>query len=156
MGYVSDLRAEVGSRPLVLAGAAVIVLDDEGRILVQLRRDMNLWGLPGGAVELNESVEQTAAREVLEEVGVTATELELLWVASGPEYHVVLPNGHEVHNVSTVFLCRGWKGEPRPDGVESLDVGWIDPAGPDRPITAFLRRLLADLAPELESARTER
>ncbi|KPC99245.1 hypothetical protein LR69_02514 [Geobacillus sp. BCO2] len=45
MGYIEELRKIVGTRPLILAGVGVAVIDDYGRILLQKRRD-GLWGSP--------------------------------------------------------------------------------------------------------------
>lgn len=56
MGYIEELREIVGSRPLNLAGVAVAVLNDQGQILLQQRRN-GMWGVPGGFVELGESTE---------------------------------------------------------------------------------------------------
>lgn len=51
--YILDLRKTVGHRPLLQVGASVIVVDSEGRILLQKRRDNGLWGYAGGSVELD-------------------------------------------------------------------------------------------------------
>ena len=53
-------------------------------------------------------------RELYEEMGLTAEELEFFFVNSGPEAHYVYPNGDEVSNFEIDFLCRRWQGEPRP------------------------------------------
>ena len=52
--YIMDLRKIVGHRPLLQVGASVIVEDNEGRILLQLRSDNLCWGYSGGSVELDE------------------------------------------------------------------------------------------------------
>lgn len=67
MTYVSELRNLVGHRPLLLAAAGVVVVDDLGRWLLQRRVDDGLWGLLGGALELGESFEDAARRELFEE-----------------------------------------------------------------------------------------
>jgi 8-oxo-dGTP pyrophosphatase MutT (NUDIX family) len=70
MSYVQELRALIGHRLLILAGATVIVRDAAGRVLMQRRSDNGQWGLPGGALEPGESLEETGRREVWEETGV--------------------------------------------------------------------------------------
>lgn len=110
-GYIMDMRKLVGHRPILQVGASVIVEDARGRVLLQLRSDNGLWGYCGGSVELDEDVEAAAHRELWEETGLTATEMELLGVFSGPEMHYVYPNGDEVSNVDVVFVCRGYTGE---------------------------------------------
>ena len=73
-----------------------------------------MWGYSGGAVEIDEKIEDCARRELYEEMGITAGELELFYINSGPEAHYVYPNGDEVSNVEVVYICRDYKGEIRP------------------------------------------
>ena len=109
--YIMDLRRAVGHRPLLQLGASVIVEDGDGRVLLERRADCGKWAYAGGSVELDESVEDAARREVLEETGIAAGALELFGVFSGPQYHYVYPNGDEVSNVDIVFVCRDWSGD---------------------------------------------
>jgi 8-oxo-dGTP pyrophosphatase MutT (NUDIX family) len=67
MGYMRELRALVGSRPLIAVGADVLVLRGEAEMLLQLRRDGRYWSLPGGALEPGESLEDAARRELRED-----------------------------------------------------------------------------------------
>ena len=70
MGYIMDLRAYAGHRPLIQVGAAVLVEDGEGRLLLQKRTDDHLWSFSAaGSMEPGESAEETARRELLEETG---------------------------------------------------------------------------------------
>lgn len=111
--YIMDLRKIVGHRPLLQVGASVIVVDGQGRILLQRRADNHCWGYAGGSVELDEPVEDAAKRELYEETGLTARSLELFGVFSGKELHYTYPNGDEVSNVDIVYLCRDYTGAPR-------------------------------------------
>ena len=108
--YIMDLRKIVGHRPLLQVGASVIVEDTQGRILLQKRADNHCWGYAGGSVELDEIVEDAAKRELLEETGLTANELHLFGIFSGPDTHDVYPNGDEVSNIDIVYICRSYTG----------------------------------------------
>ena len=118
MGYILDLRKLVGHRPLIQVGASVIVEDPQGRVLLQLRSDNHCWGYCGGSIEVDERVEEAAKRELWEETGLIAEELELFGVFSGPELHYVYPNGDEVSNIDIVFLCKRYVGELKPQEGE--------------------------------------
>lgn len=127
MGYIMDLRKIVGHRTLLQVGASVIVEDAQGRILLQRRTDNHCWGYPGGSTELDERVEDAAARELLEETGLVAEKLELFGVFSGPELHYVYPNGDEVSNIDVVFLCREYSGALHCQQEESEELGFFVP-----------------------------
>ena len=105
-----DLRRVVGHRTLIQAAASIICVDKEGRLLLGRRTDNHMWGYSGGAVEIDEKIEDCARRELYEEMGITAGELELFYINSGPEAHYVYPNGDEVSNVDIVFLCKEYSG----------------------------------------------
>ena len=120
--YIMDLREIFGHRPLLQVGASVIVEDEDNRILLQLRRDNHCWGYPGGSVELDEEVENAAKRELFEETGLIAHDLELFGVFSGKDLHYIYPNGDEVSNIDIVFLCKHYSGTltPQKDEVDDL------------------------------------
>lgn len=108
--YIMELRKIVGHRPLLQVGASVIVENEQGEVLLQKRTDNHCWGYAGGSVELDEVVEDAARRELFEETGLIALELELFGVFSGKDTHYVYPNGDEVSNVDIVYLCKHYVG----------------------------------------------
>jgi ADP-ribose pyrophosphatase YjhB (NUDIX family) len=111
MDYILQLRQYIGHRPILLAGAAVLVLDKQDRVLLMKRSDNGCWGIPGGSMEPGEVVENAAKREAFEETNIEVGELSLFGVFSGPELYYKYPNGDEVYNVSIVYVSRDWRGE---------------------------------------------
>lgn len=110
MGYIQDLRKLVGTRPVILAGAEVIILNELGQVLLQRRADNGSWAIPGGMMEPGETFEETARREVREEVGLELGPLELLDIYSGPDYFFRYPHGDEVHNVGAAYIATQYQG----------------------------------------------
>ncbi len=123
--YMRDLRKVVGTRPIIMGGAGVLLLDAEDRVLLQLRADNGCWGITGGAMELGETFEQTARREVLEETGLTVGELEVLCLHSGSQTHYVYPHGDEVYLAAVIFTSRDYHGEMHADETETSALKWF-------------------------------
>ena len=111
MDYLLTLREFIGHRPILMVGAAILVVDVENRLLMLKRSDSGCWGLPGGATEPGEVVEDAAKRETREEAGLEVGEMSLFGVFSGPELYYKYPNGDEVYNVTIMYLSRDWRGE---------------------------------------------
>jgi 8-oxo-dGTP diphosphatase len=122
--YVTALRAHIGTGLLLLPGVSAVVRDDEGRILLMRRGDDGTWGLPAGMIEPGEQPADAVVREVFEETGVDVA-IERL---GGVDMHEsVYPNGDHCQYLVAWFRCRPVGGEARPDGEESLEVGWFAP-----------------------------
>lgn len=141
-GYVKTMRARIGHDPLIFVGAGVYPIRD-GKILLQRRKDDGLWADHGGCVEYGEAVEDAARREMLEETGLRAGELELLGVFSGPEMLHTYPNGDEAYIVGVTFLCEDFTGEPMADPDEVRELRWFAPDELPEDIFAPCRRSLA-------------
>lgn len=128
MGYIEELRAVVGHRPLILVGAVVVIVDEDGRLLLEERKfPKDLWGLPGGLMELGESTEDTAKREVMEETGLAIDELKLINVYSGPQHFVVAENGDEFYVVTLAYYSNKYHGKLIVDKKESLSFNFFCP-----------------------------
>jgi len=117
-GYISEMRKYVGHRTIIQCAASIICVDSQNRILMGKRSDNHKWGYSGGSVEIDERVEDCAKRELYEEMGLIADELEFFCVNSGPETHYVYPNGDEVSNIEIVYICCKWHGEIRSNDGE--------------------------------------
>ncbi|MBI4840858.1 MAG: NUDIX domain-containing protein [candidate division NC10 bacterium] len=119
----TDITKATQLRP----GVAAIISNGEGKILLQRRSDNGLWGLPGGSVEIGESVRDAIVREVREETGLTVEVVRLIGVYSDPKVQVVrYPDGNVVHYISSVFACRILAGTLQTCD-ETLDLQFFDP-----------------------------
>jgi ADP-ribose pyrophosphatase YjhB (NUDIX family) len=127
-GYLGRLRECVGHDLLLVPAAAACIRDDEGRILLVRRSDGdNLWGLPGGVMELSERAAETVVREVREEIGLEVEPVALIGVYSSPEYTFAFPNGDQVQAVMIFFECQVVGGELQPDMQEILGARYFGP-----------------------------
>ncbi|UFT99103.1 NUDIX domain-containing protein [Radiobacillus kanasensis] len=119
MDYIKHLRSMVGNERVIMVVAGAIVLDEDGKVLMQLREDNHCWGFPGGYMELQESVMETARREVKEETGLILRDMSLFGIRSGVEK--TLKNRDQVSLVEIWFQCRDFEGKLDRQGDETLD-----------------------------------
>lgn len=118
--YISYLRNFVGHSKVIMVVAGVFILDEQNRVLLQQRSDNGLWGHPGGYMELGETIEETARREIWEETGLTLGKLDLLGVYSGPNFERTLQNGDQVSLVKFMFTTREFSGNLHENNNETL------------------------------------
>lgn len=113
MEYIQSLRQHIGHAPILMVGAAILIVDDQNRLFLLKRSDSGCWGPPGGATEPGEVVEEAARRETLEETGLQVGDMSLFGVFSGPELYYKYPNGDEVYNVTIMYLSYDVSGDIR-------------------------------------------
>ena len=103
----------------------VVVVNDAGEILMIRRTDNDNWAVPGGAVDLGESVAQAAVRETREESGIECEITGIVGIYSDPK-HVILytSNGEARQEFSIVLTARPLSGQPTPSS-ESSEVRWV-------------------------------
>lgn len=119
--YLRWLRSKIGRRKTILVYGVALIRDAAGRLLFQRRTDFDWWGLPGGVLELGESLEACAIREAVEETGWQVQPTRLVGVYTSPRYDVRYPNGDEVQQFSVAFECRIVGGDSQPDGLETIE-----------------------------------
>lgn len=136
------------SRPVLAVSLAVF---RDGRALVARRARAplrGLYSLPGGVVEIGETLQEAALRELREEVGVEAR-----IVAFNDHVQSIVRDecGVKAHYVIASFIGRWTAGEPQPS-EEAEDVAWIDPTAlGDLPVTPGLEAILARAAGLIEA-----
>ena len=142
--YIEDLRKIIGTRPIIMCGANVIILDKNNRILLHHRIDNDMWGLPGGAMELKESLEDTAIREAKEEVGLLCKGLNIFNIYSGENLYYKYPDGNEVYNVTATYICKDFEGEIVVDKSEGKDARFFEIDNIPKKISPPIRCIIDD------------
>lgn len=105
----------------------VVVTDDQDRILLIRRSDNDNWAIPGGAIDLGESLTQAAIRETKEETGIDCDITGLVGIYTDPK-HVILytSDGEARQEFSVVLTAKARGGQPTPSD-ESTEVRWVKP-----------------------------
>ena len=117
---------EIGHQFVLLQdGAAAIIVNSDGQILLQKRRDNDEWGLPGGYQELGESFSEVILREVKEETNLEVDHLQLIDVVSGMSRKNAYPNRDVVINNTVLYYIDQYHGELKWD-EESKELRFFD------------------------------
>jgi ADP-ribose pyrophosphatase YjhB (NUDIX family) len=129
----------------IVPSVTVAVRDDAGRILLVHKIDNDYWALPGGAVDLGESVVDAAVREIAEETGVTIGLGGLVGIYSDPGHVMAYDDGEIRQQFSICFHARLIAGVARQDDTEVKAVQWVDPSDvPSLKIHPSMRRRIDD------------
>jgi 8-oxo-dGTP pyrophosphatase MutT (NUDIX family) len=109
----------------LVPSANVVVTNDDGEILLIRRSDNGNWAFPGGAMDVGESLPDTAVRETAEETGIDVEITGLVGIFTDPR-HVILytSNGEVRQEFSIVFAARPVGGSPT-TSAESTEVRWV-------------------------------
>ena len=126
--YVAHLRSLVGTTPLHMPTACVLVRDGAGRFLFVRQAESALWSVPGGAVEPGEAPDEAAQREALEETGLEVAVTSLRAAIGGERCRTVYSNGDVLTYVAIVYDAVVIGGQERADGEEISALGWFAPA----------------------------
>ncbi|MEU1350003.1 NUDIX domain-containing protein [Streptomyces sp. NPDC005795] len=111
---------------LVVAASAVVT-DDRGHILLQRRKDNDLWALPGGGMDMTDSLPGTAVREVKEETGYDVEITGLVGTYTDP-LHIIAYSDGEVRRQFNVCFRASIVGGSLAVSEESTEVRFVDPA----------------------------
>ncbi|MGH2508078.1 MAG: NUDIX domain-containing protein [Ktedonobacteraceae bacterium] len=122
--YLNDPQApEINS---IVPSASTIALNQEGKILLQQRSDTNVWALPGGAMEIGETIGQTAIRETKEETGLDVELDSIVRIYTNPHHVVAFSDGEVRQQFSVCFACHIIGGSLQVSD-ESFAVGFFSP-----------------------------
>ncbi|MBQ3374632.1 MAG: NUDIX domain-containing protein [Oscillospiraceae bacterium] len=112
MDYIHELRKEIGPRKIILNCAGALIVKDD-KILFQRRTDNGKWGLIGGLLEMNETYEEAALREIREETGLEVRLDSFLGIFHN--HNMVWSNGDAAHVISAFYTASIITGTPRID-----------------------------------------
>ncbi len=126
--YYDDPNAPVPNS--LVPAATVFVQDDDGKVLLIQRSDNGLWALPGGGMEVGETIIQCAEREVLEETGYTVKIVDIIGTYSDPRQVIAYDDGEVRQQFAISFRALLVAGEAR-ISPESPSVGWFEPVALD-------------------------
>ncbi|WP_108669066.1 NUDIX hydrolase [Peribacillus acanthi] len=108
--YIKSMRKLIGHETLLTVGCGAIIVDQFGRILLQRRTDLDIWGIPGGILELGETFEETVRREVREETNLIIQSVNLFGIYSGKNGFAQYGNGDKVFSVQIIFYVEYYEG----------------------------------------------
>ena len=121
MDYIKWIRSKVGHETIILNFSGACISNEKGEVLLQKRSvDEDLWGLPGGAIEIEESIEEAAIREVKEETGLDIVVDNLIGVYS--KYFTEYKNGDKAQSILYVFKASIIGGDLVIDNKETFDL----------------------------------
>jgi ADP-ribose pyrophosphatase YjhB (NUDIX family) len=124
--YLEKLRNIIGSQRIITNSIRAIVLDNEGSALFIRRRGDKKWGMPAGAMELNESVLDCLKREVKEETGLDVVLATLIAIYSSPIKQSFTDRfGNEHQIIEYLFRVDEWTGVLEKETDASIDANFF-------------------------------
>lgn len=120
--FYRNPEAPIPNNPRRVGVVAFIERDDS--LLLERRADFGTWGLPGGALDEDETVREAIAREVREETGLETVSIELLGVFSDPSRIIAYPDGNVFRLLTLAFAVEVAPGEPELSS-ESLELRFV-------------------------------
>lgn len=141
-----NLRKDIGHKPILICACGCLIFNEKGQVLLQKRSDDNLWGNPGGIMELGESIYDTVKREIEEETNLNLKEeeLKLFNIYSGEGQHHIYPNKDEVYFVNIVFETSQYTGNIKSNS-ESIELKFFDINDLPTNITKSFKEVKEDL-----------
>ena len=110
----------------LVPGGSALVTDEHGRILMQRRTDSGNWSLPGGVMDIGETLQQCVIREVKEETGLDIAITDLLGIYTDPNHVIAYADGEVRQEFNVTYLAHVTGGTVTVSN-ESTEVRFIDP-----------------------------
>lgn len=137
----------------LVVGSSAVVTDDQGRILLQRRSDSGNWALPGGAMDIGETLAQSAIREVKEETGFDVRIDRIVGIYSDPGHVFSYDDGEVRQEFSICLACTIVGGSlqvsQESTAVDFFPVSRLSKLEIHESVRARIRDYLDDKAPAL-------
>ena len=121
--YIKWIRSHVGHEKIMLVHAGGCIFNDRGEVLLQRRGDCDQWGFPGGTVELGETPQMAAVREVKEETGLDVEVGDLIGIYT--DFDVVCSNGDQFQSILIAYELTVTGGELFCDQQETKELKYF-------------------------------
>lgn len=144
--YIKEIRSKVGHDKIILAFAGGCVFNDKGEVLLQRRGDSNLWGFPGGAVELGETPQMAAIREIKEETGLDVEVGRAIGVYS--DLDISYASGDRAQSIVIAFELKPIGGELCCDFTETMELRYFSAEEKPKLFTKSHEDLWNEIFPE--------
>jgi ADP-ribose pyrophosphatase YjhB (NUDIX family) len=123
MNYITFIRNLVGDSKIILTATSVVIVNEQDEVLLLHRSDNHLWGLPGGLMELDESIAECAIREVKEETNLDVALTRFLGVFNNPLMR--WRDKDEARVIAFSFAAKIVGGDLRVNDSESVELGFF-------------------------------
>jgi ADP-ribose pyrophosphatase YjhB (NUDIX family) len=141
--YYNDPNAPKATT--IVPSVNVIVENNKGEILLIQRSDNGNWALPGGAIDIGESLTQAAIREVQEETGITCQITGLSGIYTDPKHIILYTSNNEARQEFSIVLIGRYASGSLTGSGESSHVAWLAPEAAKRyPIHPSMERRITD------------
>ncbi len=121
--YIQWIRSKVGHEKIMLVHSGGCIFNEKGDVLLQRRGDCNMWGFPGGTIELGETPEMAAIREIKEETGLDVEVGKLIGIYT--DFDVICKNGDQFQSILIVYELAVVGGDMFCDKQETLELKYF-------------------------------